>query len=93
MVSICSIKSKPEDIHLLINKSFDENQERFRHLLRKHGPDAENDDKQTPLQYAMYNIEGEDTLKYIRYLIHRMASSHWIVIKLDLEYVWKKDVI
>ena len=67
MVSIGSIKSKPDDIHSLISHPFEENALRFRDLLRKHGADAENDDKHTPLQYAMYNMDGEDTLKYIRY--------------------------
>lgn len=66
MVSIGSIKSKPDDIHSLICNPFEENAGRFRELLRKHGADAENDEKHTPLQYAMYNMDGEDTLKYIR---------------------------
>ena len=66
MVSIGSIKSKPDDIHTLMSSPFEDNSQRFRELLRKHGVDAENDEKQTPLQYAMYNMDGEDTLKYIR---------------------------
>ena len=49
-----------------MSSPFDDNAPRFRELLRKHGVDAENDEKQTPLQYAMYNMDGEDTLKYIR---------------------------
>lgn len=81
MVSIGSIKSKPDDIHTLMSHPFEDNAQRFRDLLRKHGVDAENDEKQTPLQYAMYNMDGEDTLKYIRVCLEEGSD-----MTIDIDY-------